>query len=238
LPGDQSYVTHHHLPPLCDTSASGSRLEIHRALAPRGHPFRFSEEEIWNRARVVNVAAAQVLVMHPVHHAAHIAIHFAWSHMLKMGAWHAFRDLAALTKAPLFDWDDFLGVGCRWGASGCCYWTLQLGVMLADLPVPESIRWRLRPRLPDVIRGPLLRHFASGILWGDQACPSVRLDQALWTLAMQPRRDGHGSTRPWSVSRDLHDARRASASVTSERIPSSTFRRLRYSARYLSEIVV
>jgi hypothetical protein len=55
---------------------------------------------------------------------------------------------------------------------------------------------------------------------------------------MQPRRDGHGSTRPWSVSRDLHDARRASASVTSERIPSSTFRRLRYSARYLSEIVV
>ena len=236
LPDDQSYATHHHLPPLRDTGASGLRLEIHRALAARGHPFRFTEEEIWSEARVVNVGKARALVMHPVHHAVHIAIHFAWSHMLKAGAWHAFRDLAALAAADALIWEDFVRVARLWGASSCCYWTVQLGAVLSDLAVPVAVLDGLTPFWPEAIRAPLQRHFTNAIVANQRGCPSVRLDQALWELAMLPRRDGHGARRPWSVSKDLSTARSENARVI-EQVPTPALRQLRRSARYLSQII-
>jgi hypothetical protein len=238
LPGDESYLTHHHLPPMRDVGASGLRIEIHRALVPSGHPFRFREAEIWSEARAVNTGRARALVMHPVHHAAHIAIHFAWSHMLKMGAWHAFRDLSLLSASGLIDWQDVATVARRWGASSCCYWTFQLAAVLSDLAVSDSALSSLRPSLPDAMHGPLIRHLASSILAGGERCPSVWLDQALWALAMLPSRDGHGSTRPWSVSKDLVGARSERASATAKQLPRSTFRQLTRSARYLAEIIV
>jgi hypothetical protein len=238
LPGDLSYATHHHLPPLRDTGASGLRLEIHRALAARGHPFRFTEEQIWSEAGLVKIGKARALVMHPVHHAVHIAIHFAWSHMLKAGAWHAFRDLAALAAAEALVWEDFVRVAIAWGASSCCYWTLQLGTLLSDLAVPASVLEALKPLWPEAIRLRLERHLTNAIVANDHGCPSVRLDQALWELAMLPRRDGHGATRPWSVSKDLSMARSERAGVTGDQVPGSAFRQLRRSARYLSQIIL
>jgi hypothetical protein len=239
LPGDGSYGTHHHLPPLCDTDGKGLRLEIHRSLLPCGHPFRFTDEEIWRAARCVDVGDSRALVMHPVHHAVHIAIHFAWSHMLKMGAWHAFRDLAALTAGTgaSFDWDALTSTASRWGASGSCYWTLELATALADLVVPSSVLRQLQPPLPAVLRRPLMRHFAKGLVQSDPPCPSVRLDQTLWTLAMQPRRDGHGDVRPWSVSVDLVLALTERTRVDGEPVAASPLLQMRRSSRYLSALL-
>jgi putative nucleotidyltransferase-like protein len=238
LPGDHSYATHHHLPPLRDTGPSGLRLEIHRALVARGHPFRFREEDIWKEARVAYVGKARSLVMHPAHHAVYIAIHFAWSHMLKSGAWHAFRDLAMLAAKNALDWENFLTVARSWGASSCCYWTIQLASVVSDLPVPTEILENLRPRWPGVLHASLQRHLTNGIVSSERVCPSVRLDQTLWELAMLPRRDGHGAIRPWSVSKDLSFARSATARSGADPIPNSAFRQLRRSARYLSHILV
>ena len=237
LPGDDSYATHHHLPPLRDSGASGLRLEIHRALVPAGHPFRYSEVAVWNAARVTTCGTARALVMHPTHHAAHIAIHFAWSHMLKMGAWHAFRDLSTLLAARLLDWRELVQVADEWGATSCCYWTLQLAAAISGLPVPPSVLQRLRPRWPEFLRRPLERHFATAILRYDGGCPSVRLDQALWALAMVPRRDGHGSSRPWSVSEDLQVARSEVASASARQTPRPTLQRMQHSARYIAELM-
>jgi hypothetical protein len=47
LPGESVYATHHHLAPLLDSRGSQSRLEIHRALLPIGHPFALSMSELW-----------------------------------------------------------------------------------------------------------------------------------------------------------------------------------------------
>jgi hypothetical protein len=237
LPGDQSYAAHHHLTPLVDTKANGPRLEIHRALAPLGHPFRFTAEEIYDEARVVKVGTARALVMHPVHHAVHVAIHFAWSHMFSRGAWHAFRDLGALAATPDFDWERFVSVARAWGAASCCYWTLQLGRDLSGLPIPDGVLGRLRPRWPEFVRRALARHLANGIVSTSRVCPSVRLDQILWTLAMRPRGDGHGSIRPWSVSQDLTLARSARVREASPEPSGSASRRWRQSALYLSRII-
>lgn len=237
LPGDRSYGTHHHLPPLRDVGASGLRLEIHRALLPAGHPFRFTDDELWRAARRITIGDAHAFVMHPAHHAVHVAIHFAWSHMLKMGAWHAFRDLAMLAAAETLDWNEFVDTASRWGASSCCYWTLRLAQTLAGFDVPAPVLERLGPGVPELVRRPLARHFVRGLVPGDVACPSARLDRALWSLAMQPRREGHGLVRPWLVSLDLLFALNDSDEQGSELFSSSFFDRMRRSGRYLSDIL-
>lgn len=237
VPGDRSYGTHHHLPPLRDVRASGLRLEIHRALLPAGHPFRFADEELWRAARRITIGDAHAFVMHPAHHAVHVAIHFAWSHMLKMGAWHAFRDLGTLAAAEMFDWDEFVDTATRWGAASCCYWTLRLSRMLAGFEPPPSILDRLGPSLPDIVRRPLARHFVNGLVPGDVPCPSARLERALWNLAMQPRRERHGLVRPWLVSLDLLFALNENDEDGSEDGDVTFFDRMRRSGRYLAEIL-
>ena len=235
VPGDRSYGTHHHLPPLRDVRTSGLRLEIHRAILPPGHPFRCTEDEIWRRARGVTLGAGHALVMQADHHAVHLAIHFAWSHMLRWGAWHAFRDLGALGASKAFDWDAFVDTALRWGASSSCYWTLRLGAALSTLSVSREVLSRLEPRFATTLAKPLMRHFVNGLARGD-ACPSVRLNQALWTMAMQPRREGHGRIRPWTVSEDLLFAADERAEAAGK-APASRFAQMSRSGRYLTEII-
>jgi len=237
VPGDRSYGTHHHLPPLRDTGASGVRLEIHRSLLPAGHPFRFRDDEIWRDARRVTLGDGHALVMQPAHHAVHVAIHFAWSHMLKMGAWHAFRDLDTLMDSGRLQWDTFIDTAAEWGAASCCYWTLRLGCALSDLAVPSECMERLEPRIPELLRGPLMRHFANGLMRSGTVCPSARLDRALWSFAMQPRRNGHGAVRPWLVSLDLLFALNETARIADNDADDSPFLQMRRSSRYLTGIL-
>lgn len=237
VPGDRSYGTHHHLPPLRDLRESGLRLEIHRALLPAGHPFSFTAEELWRGARRIAVGGAHAFVMHPAHHAVHVAIHFAWSHMLKMGAWHAFRDLGTLAAAEMFDWDEFMDTASHWRASSCCYWTLRLAQNLAGFQPPPSVLERLAPRVPEIIRRSVTRHFVNGLVPGDVACPSAGLERALWNLAMQPRREGHGPVRPWLVSLDLLFALNDKDEEANEAGKVSFFDRMRRSGLYLSDIL-
>lgn len=237
LPDDQSYSTHHHLPPLRDAVATGLRLEIHRSLLPIGHPFGFTDDEIWLAAQSVRVGAGSALAMHPSHHAVHIAIHFAWSHMMKLGAWNSFRDLDALRSANAIDWSSFTATALRWGASTCCYWTLRLAGVLSGMVVPDNVMRQLAPRLPEVVRRPLTRHFVNSVARTEPACPSTRLDQALWTLAMQPHRDGHRDIRPWLVSRDLLVAFNARERQTEEAGAESPLLLMRRSSRYISGIL-
>lgn len=237
LPDDVSYRAHHHLPPLLDAGRSGLRLEIHRALLPVEHPFRFDEEDIWRAARPVYVGAQRALVLHPTHQALHIAMHFAWSHMLKSGAWHAFRDFGAVIRAGLIDWSEFERTAAEWGASTCCYWSLCLAAGLARISVPDAVLQRLRPNLPDTVHRLLVRHFSRGLLRMHGSCPSVGLERTLWAMAIQPSRHGHGRMRPWAVSQELAVAMRERESMTQASPMSSLFLQIQRSGRYLSEIL-
>ena len=237
LPGDKGYSAHHHLPPLRDASASGQRLEIHRALLPEGHPFVFKEDEIWNASRPIRVGSGRALVMHPSHQAAHIAIHFAWAHMLSLGGWHAFRDLSALDASGTLDWDDFAQTSRRWRASTCAYWTLTLGAAVSGLAVPARLLRQLRPVMPEFVRSFLTRHFITGLSGVDRRCPSARLTRALWTLAVQPQWSGHDAVRPWRVSLGLTSALEEMAGRSTGLPSQPRFLRMRRWGRYISEIL-
>jgi len=237
LPDDRTYLNHHHLPPLRDLEGSGLRLEIHRSLLPAGHPFHFSEDEIWDAAQWVKVGGGQALVMHPSHHAVHVAIHFAWSHMLKLGAWHAFRDLATLGTTASFDWYEFATTAARWGASSCCYWTLRLGHAMSGLTAPRAVKQQLCPSLPELVRRPLARHFIRALVRSEPGCPSARLDRALWSLAMLPHQEGHGGIRPWLVSPDLLLAMNERTRLAEGETSGSPFLQVRRSGRYITELI-
>ena len=228
LPDDEVYLGHHHLAPLIDARGSRSRLEIHRTLLPTGHPFALPMEELWDGMRSAEFGGKPVLVLDPTHHALHIAIHFAWSHIMRVGGWHAFRDLATLDDAGLLDWNELVRAATRARAASCCYWTLTLARRMTGLPVPDGVLAELAPAGSRALLARLERHFVHVLLRCDATRPSVGLDRALWNMAIQPQRQGHGAVRPWIVSLELTAARLPHVPVT---LGDRALRRVRRAAR-------
>ena len=80
----------------------------------------------------------------------------------------------------------------------CCYWTLRLARDLVGANVPQRVLDALAPPLPARVTKSLTHYFASQALPVEGTTTrSVSLSRALWTLAMRPRAQGHGSSRPW-----------------------------------------
>jgi hypothetical protein len=199
LPNDESYASHHHLAPLIDASGTGHRLELHTALLPHRHPFNISDDALRLCSQPVCVGDSWARVLSAAHHAVYVTVHWAWSHECSTGAWHAFRDIGALVRHGLLDWDDFVSTARSWRAGSCAYWTLRLGRHLAALSVPNDVILRLKPPLPEAVLSRLERHFSRRLLHSTNSCPSVSVERALWSVAMCPRRSGHGRQRPWLV---------------------------------------
>ena len=207
LPGDDAYSTHHHLAPLVDSRGSRSRLEIHRALLPPGHPFALTTGDVWQHTRTVEMGTTEACVLDGNLHAIHVAIHFAWSHTMRAGAWHAFRDLGSLQREGLLDWDRMISLAIDVRAASCCFWTLLLAREMSALDVPDDVLEALAPDITTGLRSRLERHFVHVLLRQDSTHLSLRLDRSLWNLAIQPEQQGHGAVRPWLVSAELTTAR-------------------------------
>ena len=238
VPDDASYGTHQHLPPLRDQGGSGLHLEIHRSVLPARHPFRFTDAEIWDAARPIALGEGRALVMHPTHHAVHVAIHFAWLHMMRVRAWTTFRDLHALACDSAFGWQHFVSVATSVGASSCCYWALRIGQQLAALDVPVHVMRQLEPRMPRLLRRSLAQHFINDVSRNQAVCPAVRLSQALWTLAIQPDRNGHRGVRPWSVTVELLEGIRQMERREEELATESPLVKARRCAQYIAVIMM
>jgi hypothetical protein len=206
VPDEFYYREHHHLAPLLDEKGTGLHLEVHRDLFPPGHPFRYTHDELLRSARTITVGGARALVLSPAYHVVHAAIHFVWSHMMRTGAWNTLRDLGTLQRAGCIDWAEVIDIAERWRATSCCYWALRLGRSLANSFVPEWVLDRLQPQVSPVVLRVLERHFIQFLTRRELSCPSVYLERALWTKAIEPTRLGHGTSRPWLVSPDLQQA--------------------------------
>ena len=208
LPGDDGYRTHHHLPPLIDSLGRGLRLEIHRDLFPPGHPFRVTPHDVWRDRRPAALAGIQTFVLEPNQHVLHIAIHFAWSHGMRVGAWHAFRDIATLDRIGSIDWAEVVQLALRTRASTCCYWTLRLARAMGGVDVPDEVLLELAPTAGQALLRRLERHFVEMLTKRDPTPVARRLERAFWNLAMQPGRLGHGESRPWNVLTGVSAAQR------------------------------
>jgi hypothetical protein len=195
----ERFTEHHHLPPLFQESRT-FRLEIHDALLPGEHPFRFSAESFRTSALKVTAHGREFTVPDPMFQLWHACVHFAWSHGMKWGAWRTLRDCAALIERGRFDWSGFVSFAKQSRATTCCFWTLRLARRFAGAAVPDHVLKSLRPPYPEYIVDRLERHLVSSLFPSEDRCPSVRLTQRLWEMAILPRWSGHGATRPWHVT--------------------------------------
>ncbi len=210
---EADYVAHHHAPPLVDPAGEGVILELHRELVPGSHPFAFGAEELRRRAREIGTPWGSALAPDPVDQLLHVAIHFAWSHELRWGAWRTFADVAALVRgAESREWlPQLRGRGSRAGLERVLGWTLRLAAEVGGVALPPEGEDMVRRGAPG--RGALTRHLAHQLLPGPGSSPSVSLGRAAWELAVRPAGPGGGSGpapgRPWRAS--ANGARRDAA---------------------------
>ena len=235
-----AYREHHHLPPLRDGRGSRARLEIHTALFADGHPFGLTPELVWSRAESLPSVAGgpggerrSAYVPAIAHQLLHVCLHFAWSHVMRFGAWRAVRDVNAIIASGRIDWDAFTSLALETRAATSCYWTFRLARTLADVPVPAEIIEAFRPSRPAAYLRGLEQHYARNLFPVARVCPSVRLDRALWDLGMLPAQSGHGAARPWN-----HDSHfQPAAGDGTVRPPGKNASQLWRAARYLSTLV-
>jgi hypothetical protein len=217
---ERSYEDHQHLSPLEDADGMQIGLEIHIALFTQQAPFALPASELWQRARRITIAGAPALVPSAEDQLVHAALHFAWSHEMTFGTWRTLRDVERIIASNTLDWDEVVARAKAVRGGTCCYWTLRLARDVAGVTVPAAALDALSPRLPEPMRRRMTCFFAQ------QALPtpgtginSVSLSRALWSLAIRPRAEGHGSSRPWLDTEEwvrgpdggMHNARTSGA---------------------------
>lgn len=189
------YDGHPHAPPLVDADDPELALELHTDLFIDGHPLDFSARELASAADRIPVGEAGARAPGPVEHLVYVCLHFAWSHAMARGPWRTFRDVGALTAADGFDGDAFVAAARAARAASCCHWTLRLAASLGDVRVPEGMTDALHPPRAGALLRRLERHFALDLFAG--GCPSRQIRRAAWSVAVSPRSQGHGRSRPW-----------------------------------------
>jgi hypothetical protein len=190
---------HHHLLPLLDARGMDVQLEVHRALLPTGHPFAFAADAVWGAAMATARGVRWARVPDPHHLLLHTCIHFAWSHLMRKGAWRAFRDVRAVIDTRAIDWSHFVKLARAAKAGTCCYWTFRLARELMGVEVPTEVLSVLRPPLPEIALAAIERHFTLILFPTRVDCPSVTLRRFMWSAGILPRWSGHGARRRWGI---------------------------------------
>lgn len=190
------YEGHNHLPPLHDARGRDFNLEIHTSLFVPGHPFQWTDDQVWERSAAIPGSPARVQSLEDL--LLHVALHFFWSHAGYFGPWRAIRDVRALAEQPALDWDRFVARARETRGATAAHWTLRLARLLAGAAVPERVEVALRPPLPVATLGMFDRHFAIRWFASGLPCPSRRLERWLWRAAVRPGSSGHGDAVPWT----------------------------------------
>jgi hypothetical protein len=208
---DEWYSSMHHLPPLVDARAPSLAigLEVHTELIPANrNPFAFFASEIRKSAIPAEGLAHGTFVPTAVQRLLHCCLHFAWSNRLNRGAWRTFSDVNAILREDRFPWGDFIDTARNSRGMASCYWTLRLARTLTHAPVPDHVLEQLDPGLPRWVLPLCERHFGHGVIDSERVCPSVRLQEAVWATALEPRsanlrprRAWDGEERPWHLMR-------------------------------------
>jgi hypothetical protein len=233
---DALYAGHHHLRPLVDAHGSGVVLEVHVQPLPPGHPFVFAAEEMWRDAQPVRVAGRRAQAPSVTHQLLHLALHFAWAHALRSGAWRTLRDVRTLAARGAPDWPAFVVAARDARAAACAGWTLRLARGLMDAPVPDEVLRGLRLRGPQWLLRRLDGHLAA-TLFGGADCPSPWLERRLWEMAIRPGAGGHGAARPWTRDRAFVQAGVVPAGATGS-LPAPSWRDPAGWRRWLSALRV
>lgn len=191
------YSGHFHLPPFTDGLGLGFNLELHTGLFVPGHPFDWPFEDVWARKRPLPKGPGSV--PSPEDLLLHVALHFSWSHMARVGTWRAFRDLLTLAESGTVDWNAFVQQTIKSHGGPAVYWTLRLARRFGVSAIPPEVESALRPAgLGERTARALERHFSGQWYMLDAPCPSTRLERLLWIRAMGQLGSSKDHAMPWA----------------------------------------
>ncbi|NNG15969.1 MAG: hypothetical protein HKM89_05750 [Gemmatimonadales bacterium] len=193
------YAEHHHLPPLGDRAGTGLRLELHTALFPRNQPFHGFAEDFVARRTSIPARDRTILIPDLPDQLLHICLHFAWSHVMQVGAWRTMRDVDTIVRNGTVEWPAFVDRARSYRAERCCYWTLRLARAITDAPIPDTVLDDCQPRYPSALLGWLEHRYLRRMLPTDATVQSARFDQMVWQLGIQPERSSRGAALPWNA---------------------------------------
>jgi hypothetical protein len=196
------YEGHQHRVPLVAPRLGGPRLELHTRLFHGGGPFGNTAEELFRDAVPASFEDREVLVPSTVHALLYLCQHLAWTHAMTHGIVRTLQDVEALWRTTGGFDARLVSVAQDARAETCCYWTLRLSRDLFDLPVPDAVLKRLRPPRSAWSLALLERHFAGTVGLAPMACPSARIERALWSYGFLPAQSGHGDHRPWTAGEE------------------------------------
>lgn len=133
-------------------------VEVHWDLEPAHSPFRVDVEDLWQRARPVNVAGVDVLALSPEDLLLHLCLHTAHRHLFGHYSLRALCDIRAVLRhsGHRLDWDLLCLRSRQWGCDHSLYLTLLLARDLFEVDAPIVVFQRLRPHSFD----PRLRDWA------------------------------------------------------------------------------
>ncbi len=196
---ETQYRDHHHLPPLGDQAGTGLRLELHTELFPARHPFPGFTKDFVADCRPVRARDRSISTPGLSYQLLHVCLHFAWSHVMQVGAWRAMRDVDAIVRCGGIDWPAFTDRARRYHAETCCYWTLRLARSVSGVPVPEAVCDALRPRYPAALLSWLEQRYLRLMLPTEAKVQSVRFNRMVWQLGILPHRIVPGARLPWDA---------------------------------------
>lgn len=128
----------HHLPSF---QKEGSPLvEVHFNLAPPSGPFLIDIDQMWQRARAVDIDHVSTLALDPIDLLLHICIHASYHHAFSYGLAQLYDIVAAIRHyGPGLDWDMFVTRAHQWRAAKSAYIALLLAQGLLDADVPRDV---------------------------------------------------------------------------------------------------
>lgn len=131
----------HHLLPLMKEDAAPVELHWTFELA-----FAIDHDGLWERARPVMLADADVLVLSPEDLLLHLCLHSAYHHLYENGL-RAFCDIRETIRhhRDELDWETALRRARQWGAGNSVYLTLHLAKELLGAEVPAELLARHKP---------------------------------------------------------------------------------------------
>jgi hypothetical protein len=196
------YEGHQHRVPLVAPRLGGPRLELHTRLFHGGGPFANTAADLFRDAAVVSFEQRQVYVPSAPHGLLYLCQHLAWTHAMNHGVLHALQDVDALWRGTGGVDPRFVPLAREARAATCCYWTLRFARGLFDVPVPDAWLAALRPPRSRLSLALLERHFAGMSGLAPMACPSARIERAMWNYGFLPAWSGHGDHRPWTAGEE------------------------------------
>lgn len=138
------YAKHHHLRPMA--RPGGIRVEIHWSIARPTVRFDVDIDGLWERARPIEIAGVEALVLSPEDLILHLCLHASFSHKFRLGM-RACWDILEVVRhyQDVMDWDEVVRRAQQWRIGRYVYLTLRLVRELLAVDIPATTIAALEP---------------------------------------------------------------------------------------------